>query len=383
MKRNYFVMMMLATALMLAGSEMAAQSQIGIGAELRPRLEIRDGYQKIAEDGAVPTVLISQRSRLMFNFNSEHVKVKVVPQDVRIWGDEKIANTTGVFGDEASLDLHEAFAEIKLFGSSWISVGRQELVYDNMSILSNRNWNQHGMASDAAVLKSDLGGVKMHLGGTWNTFKESNSNNFFLPDRLKTLSFLWLNRKFQNGFNLSAVHLATGITETDTTNALQFRQTTGLYAEYRKKYTALNGNIYYQYGKNQQGVKVSAWMADADISQRFGILTAGLGLGYQSGNRVAPQYRTIDKRFYDIYRAKHKFFGFMDYFTNIPGQTAGGGLADYYWYLDWKMTGKTSLRNTVHYFMLAQTNPATPAEKHLGYENDLILSHRFSPWGMV
>jgi hypothetical protein len=85
MKRNYLLMMMLATALMLAGSELAAQSQIGIGAELRPRLEIRDGYQKIAEDGAVPTVLVSQRSRLIFSFNSEIIKVKVVPQDVRLW----------------------------------------------------------------------------------------------------------------------------------------------------------------------------------------------------------------------------------------------------------------------------------------------------------
>jgi hypothetical protein len=32
---------------------------------------------------------------------------------------------------------------------------------------------------------------------------------------------------------------------------------------------------------------------------------------------------------------------------------------------------------------LAQTNPTTPTDKNLGYENDLVLKYKFSDWGAI
>lgn len=376
----FFCFVLFSTMLL---NTLPASAQFTLDAQLRPRFEIRNGYQKMLPVGAVPSVMISQRSRFNFTYQTRNLKLKFTPQDVRIWGDEQIANTTGVFGDYASLDAHEAYAEFAIRRSLWISVGRQELVYDNMSLLSNRNWNQNGISSDAVVLKKVYRGWSAHLGGTWNTLKESTSNNYFPKDRLKTLSYLWLNKQLKNGIRLSLIHAASGITETDTTNTLQFRHTSGFYAQYQKRYLYAQGNVYYQYGRNQRGIPVSAWMADADVSRRFGIMTAGVGLGYVSGNKTKPEEMITDRHFYELYRAKHMYFGFMDYFTNVPVQNKQGGLADLYWYLQFRLSQRLSVKNTMHYFSLAQTNPNTPDKKHLGFENDLIFTYRFADWGTL
>lgn len=51
---------------------------------------------------------------------------------------------------------------------------------------------------------------------------------------------------------------------------------------------------------------------------------------------------------------------------------------DYYLYLEYAFLKKTSFRNTFHYFRLAQTNATTARSHELGFENDLIITCRFS-----
>lgn len=355
-----------------------------IDAEFRPRFEVRDGYQRLAQKGDEPAVFISQRTRLAMDYKTDKFRFRFVPADVRVWGDEQIANTTGVFGDQASLDLHEAYAEIRLKPTTWVSVGRQQLAYDNQALLSKRNWNQYGIASDAVVFKYNKSGWHMHLGGTWNSLKESRTDNFFPVSKLKTLSYLWLNRTVSEHLRISATHIATGVTVTDTTNTLRFRQTSGLFADYRKGYIAFNGNIYYQYGRSRLNKTVSAWLIDADLSRRFGIMNAGIGMGYASGSSVFQSDSNTDRNFYEIYRAKHKFYGFMDYFTDVSSATVGGGLVNVYLYGDLKLTDKLRLKNTIHYFSRSRaTPPFDDYMNHLGFENDLVLSHRFSEWGVL
>jgi len=355
-----------------------------LDAQMRPRFEVRDGYRRPLSADESPAVFVSQRTRLGITYQSDRLKLRIVPKDVRVWGDEEIANMTGSFGDHASVDLHEAYADLRLSPGLWLAVGRQEISYDNQSLLSNRNWNQHGIASDAVVLRYQRRGMKLHTGGTWNSTGERFSNNRYPTHKLKTMGFVWYNRPWLKGKGqLSAIHIATGVTESDTSNTIRFRQTTGLYADYKSNYTHVSGNIYYQYGLNRKGVPVSAWLADAEVSRRFGILTPGLGMGYLSGNHESPLDMKTDRSFYDIHRAKHRYFGFMDFFVDVPGETNHGGLINFYGYLDFKLRRDISLRNTVHYFSLAQNNLLTPHGYFLGLENDLVLRYRFSTWGVV
>lgn len=362
---------------------MLINAQFNVDAQYRPRFELRNGYQNLAPRGTTPAAFISQRSRLSFSYESERFKLKFTPQDVRVWGDEANYTIGANYGDNASIDLFEAYAEIKLGGMGWVSVGRQQLVYDNEWLLSSRNWNQNGNSNDAVVFKFKPFGWNLHLGTSWNARTEASFDNLYPTDRYKSLSFIWLNKAISENWNLSVIHLASGITQTDSTNNLNFRQTTGLYTDFKKYNLNLWGNAYFQYGKNQVGLPVSAYLFAADAGYKAGNFTPGAGISYHSGNSKAGTVLDEDHLFDLMFAARHKFFGFMDYFRTISSNTKQGGIIDYYLYLDYKFSKSVSIRNIGHYFQLAQTNPNTPNDKNLGYENDLVLKYKFSDWGVL
>lgn len=358
-------------------------AQFQIDAQFRNRFELRDGYRKLAAYGATPAVFISQRTRLSFSYETEGLKVKFTPQDVRVWGDEQLASSTSVLGDNASLDLFEAFVEIKTGATGWLSVGRQQLVYDNQRILGARNWNQNGIAYDAIVYKWQAENRAFHLGTCWNSTGENTSDNYYDPTRIKSLSYIWAKSSLSENWDLSLSHVASGVTKSETDNTLYFRQTTGVYSTYKKGDLSFSGNIYYQFGKNRSGNNVSAVLVDVESKYKLGKLSPGIGLSYLSGNSKAGSSQQTDHLFDVLYGARHRFFGGMDYFRSFDSHTKEGGLVDYYFFLDYKFTKNTSLRNAGHYFQLAQTNPATPDDRNLGYENDLVLKYQFAGWGAL
>ena len=380
MKQRIFKLPLIITVIFLF-VVLVTRAQFKIEAQYRPRFELRDGYRKLATDGSVPTVVISQRTRLSFSYESEKLKLKLTPQDVRVWGDEQLASSTGVYGDNASIDLFEAYAEMRIGNLGWLSVGRQQLVYDFERLLAARNWNQNGMAYDAIVLKLGINQWDIHAGSTWNSLDATLSDNLYLPDRIKSLNYLWANRKFSDQLNFSFLHIASGVTETDSTNTLHFRQTTGINAEYKWNNLKLRGNAYYQYGKNNTGTTVSAFLIDADAGYNIGNITPGVGLSYLSGNNDPDS--STDKLFDVLYGARHRYFGHMDYFRDFEKHTKEGGLADFYAYLKYEFSKTISLTNIGHYFLLAQTNALTPNDKYLGYENELMLNYKFNDWGTI
>lgn len=378
MKYNRLIPIFLTTGLLLFAP--MGYAQFSIDAQLRNRFEIRDGYQKLTEKGSNPTFLISQRTRLSFLYENKFLRLKLTPQDVRIWGDQTTQSSTGP-GDNPSLDLLEAYAEIKLGNNGWVSAGRQQLVYDSKRLLGDRNWNQNSIAYDALVFKIQVKGWNLHAGASWNTLKEILSENPYPSARIKSLNYLWLSRKFSDQLKLSLLHISSGMTLTDTTNPMNFRHTTGLYTEYKFRNISAWGNVYYQYGKNQKGNNVSAFLIDADASYKLGRFTPGLGLGYLSGNRKSIGSGDTDNLFDPLYGNRHRFFGSIDYFRSYAADTKKGGLSDIYLWLEYSFSKKVSLRNTTHYFALAHTNPGTSKEKELGIENDLLLKFKFSDWG--
>lgn len=356
-------------------------AQLSIDAEYRSRFEMRDGYRQIAIPDNMPSFIISQRTRLSFNYKTENIKLRITPQDVRVWGNEQLASSTGVYGDKASLDLLEGYAEIKVGNKSWLSVGRQQLNYDRQRLLAARNWNQNGLSYDAVVLKLNLEPWTIHAGGSWNSLAATIEDNLYLPNRIKSLNFLWANRAFANNLNFSFLHIASGVTETDSTNTLHFRQTTGIYADYKNGNTKLRGNAYYQYGKNNSGNSISAFLIDAEAAFPIGKLEPGIGLSYLSGD--ANVNDANDHLFNQLYGARHRFFGHMDYFRNFKTHTNQGGLTDLFAYLAYKINSKIRITNIGHYFQLAQTNSITPNDKKLGYENELMVRYKFYEWGSI
>lgn len=362
-------------------SAIGAQAQFKIDFEYRPRAEFRDGYRTILDNGESPSFIVSQRTRLTFSYETDKLKAKFTPQDVRVWGDEGLSSSTGVYGDEASLDLHEAYVELKLNEMSWLSIGRQEFSYDHERLLARRNWNQNGLSYDALLLKMKHGEWNVHLAGSWNAMSETTSENYYLPNRIKSLNFLWLNRKFQNNLNLSFLHIASGVTQTDTTNTLHFKQTTGLYCSYNSDAFNFLGNAYYQFGKNSEGHNVDAYLLDVDFSYKTGRLTPGLGGSYLSGNSNLE--KRTDHLFDVLYGARHRFFGHMDYFRSMASHTMGCGLVDLYGSVGAKVSKNIQVKNTGHYFRLAEQNAQMSKNKALGYENELEIKYKLNDWSAV
>lgn len=366
--------------ILLFGSKFA-HAQFKIETQYRPRFEIRDGYRKLAEKGSVPACIISQRLRLSFIYTNENIKIKITPQDVRIWGNEQTVTSTGVFGNNASLDLFEGYAEIRIAKPMWISVGRQQLVYDEQRLLASRNWNQKGISYDALVLKLNFNEWSVHIGGSWNSSGEIYSDNFYPSDRIKSLDFLWIENRSRQKFQLSFLQVASGVTQNDSTNKINFRHSSGIYAICRLGQFQLKGNTIYQYGKSKTDQNVSAFFIELNAAYNIKFFTVNIGFNYLSGNRHTGN--KTDRLFDVLYGARHRFFGEMDYFTNFPKQTKDGGLVDYFGILSFRITKSFELSNTGHYFQLAQTNASTPPDKNLGYENDLILNYKFSDWGSL
>jgi hypothetical protein len=379
MKLKYYNLLIILFIPKVFPSEVNAQ--LTVDAQYRNRFEARDGYRQITQDGSTPAVFISQRTRISLYYQADYLKIRFTPQDVRIWGDEQLATSTGVFGDRASLDLFEGYIELKAGNTGWFSVGRQQLVYDNQRLLGKRNWNQFGISYDAVVVKLQLNDWNLHIAGSWNTLLETLTDNSYPSGRIKSLNFIWLNRNLNNNLNLSFLHIASGVTQTDTTNKIYFRQTSGIYSEYKNDNLIVLGNVYYQYGKSKTGTNVSAYLICADVGYKISNLTPGIGVDYLSGNDKTGTDQKTDNLFDVLYGSRHRYFGYMDYFRNFPSHTSQGGLVDYYLYLDYKFLESLSVRNIGHYFRLAQTNPTTPENKNLGFENDLVLKYKFKDWG--
>jgi hypothetical protein len=359
------------------------RAQLSVDAQLRPRLEFRDGVQRLLPEGTTPAVLISQRTRLAITYQTNDLKIRIVPQDVRVWGDEQNANLTGNFGDQASFDMLEGFVEAKLKDEIWISAGRQQLHYDDGWLISDRNWNQHGSSWDAVVLKTKPAGSDLHIGAVWNNFNQKWSDHLYPSSRVKSINYLWFSRNIFKKTNVSLLYMNVGVTKNDSSEVLYYRHTAGVRGEHKREKLYAGINAYYQTGVNTKGKPVSAMLGAIDVRYSGEKYLAGLSIAYLSGNSKTGAEMKTDQLFDMHFGARHKFFGFMDYFTNHGAHTAQGGLVDYALTLNYKFSKKVSIRNIFHHFRLAQTNMLTGANPDLGFENDLIFQMKTSDWGML
>ena len=128
----------------------------------------------------------------------------------------------------------------------------------------------------------------------------------------------------------------------------------------------------YQTGE-RAGVDVAAFLAGARLGRKVGKTNVTLWYDYLSGDDDLGDNES--KVFDTLFATNHKFYGFADYFLNIPVHTAGLGLQDL------AVKAKTTLRPglslgvDVHTFSLAQDTGVTTA--HLGEEVDVTLGYDY------
>lgn len=367
------------------------QAQFSITGEIRPRAEYRDGYKILTREGNVPALFISQRSRLGVEYRHQRLHSRFIIQDVRVWGDETLYSSTGIKGDHASVDVHEAWLEYA-FSDHWmVRLGRQVFKYDDQRLLAARNWNQYGLSYDASLIRYHNEKTQLDIGLSLNNDQENVTDNVYSAAKMKTLNFIRLQKQLGSNLSGSLLGIGSGYTASDTGEVIYMRGTGGGTMVYDAPNTQVRAAIYYQFGKNKIGQDVSAYFFSLDGSRHLNLFTLGGGINYISGQDNTsedPDYQANDHLFDILYGARHGFYGHLDYFSNIPESTGKGGLVDIYARLEMEPSAAFALRFDVHSFALQNSvlpTSSTPGsglkalDKRLGTELDLAFTFRINP----
>lgn len=357
-------------------------AQLHLNAEVRPRAEIRDGYNQLSDTLNLPAFFVSQKSRLALGFEREKYQLYFAIQDVRVWGDELNYSSTGIRGDNASVDLKEAWFKVYITNQVALKIGRQELKYSDQRIIGGRNWNQHGMSYDALLIAYEENFI-CHAGFSYNNDNELIYQQLYSLNKMKTLNFLYLNKQWNDNFASSFLNVLSGFQHPDKAEKIFFKNTVGILLDYNPSPFKLSGSGYYQFGHNREGADVSAYFWN--LRSEFILTNTSFvaGIDYLSGHNYASKdssYLKKDHLFDLLYGARHRYYGNMDYFSNMQKGTAGGGLVDIYVDSKFNFSNTFTLQGTYHFFRLQNNipdhEPGTMMNKNLANEIDVTVTCR-------
>ena len=384
MKNIKFTIIILGFLTLLPGSIFA--QDVNISAELRPRFEFRNGYKQLMPDGNTPASFISQRTRLNAFYANENFKVKLVLQDVRVWGDVNQLNKGDVYGTS----VHEAWGEILFTEKFSIKFGRQEIIYDDHRIFGSVGWAQQARSHDAAIFKIlPAKNHKIDIGIAYNATGETlYAADYTGMKNYKALQYIHYHGKF-NKFGLSVLQLYNGMAYDADTSAnleekISWSLTLGTRLTYAGEKVKANLAYYYQGGNNASNTELSAMYFGGDVM--FNMVknfTFGVGFEYLSGTATKDKGAGTDNSFTPFYGTNHKFNGWMDYFY-VGNHGGNVGLTDIYLPLIYKHK-KWAFKVIPHYFMSSSTVSKKDAagvwvdySNGLGAEVDIVAVYSMS-----
>lgn len=307
-------------------------------------------------------------------------------QDSRQWGVEK--NTIkNIF----NIDLHQGYVSVKNLFSTPLAfqVGRFEVLYSNGRLFGNNNWSFIGRSFDGLRLSYNEETYNINTFALTHTWFMDNIPNAqpqsypypSNPDTSHNVYGIWANINLFNdhAFDVFGYYDLNRKSSDNIHNDID-RWTLG--ANYQGKFGFLTTviNLAYQFGSlnvNQFGANgnkdISAWMLLLKLQYQLGNLTLAGNIDISSGSDP----KTPDKMgfFAAPYSAKHQFWGYMDYFTNMEKGTNYLGLHDYFLTIIYQVKDSPfNSRFDAHYF----TSDKESANGHsvFGSELDLTLLYK-------
>jgi hypothetical protein len=374
MKKNIYLLII--TFFIFSAPIFSQSANFSISAQYRLRTELRKGYKTLSTDSSKLAFFTGQRARLIFDFKKDKISSKISVQDSRTWGDEEQKK------DLAGLQVNELWFEVALRKGVSVKMGRQELVYDDHRLLGNLDWANLTISHDAILLKytDTEKKINWHLGAAFNQTGEPLFGTSYNLKNYKALVFSWFKKDFPGGHSLSASAIMNGMNSTDIVSSkMKTSFTIGPLYNYFSKTTKAILGLYYQSGKTENNLSLNAFMVNAYAEKRFQKTIIGMGLEYLSGNSDnTPNNKS--NNFNTLYATNHKFYGYMDYFINIPTDTKSRGLINPYLRLGYATSKTTNLQLDCHHFLLANEDYTRPTKisKNLGNELDLTIEYKAS-----
>ena len=301
-------------ALLLMCSLALAQEKVKFNGQVRTRSNLSN---KDFNSDTKANSYTELRTRFGAQFMpTEDVTGFIQLQDSRIYGQEPhtLASTENV-------DLHQAYFNIQnIFDVPFnLKAGRMELSYGAQRLIGAVGWHNVGRSFDGGVLQlntksldvdfisarlheSELPGDSTDI-GLWSAYGNVKMNN-----NLKLQPYIIGESKFKEDFS---------------------RYTAGAFLSGKHGAFSHEIELAYQFGTQMTDVDISAFMVTANFNYALSGSSKpalGVGVDYLSGDdgKDVNKYKV----FSTLYATNHKFYGYMDYFLNIPVHTYGLGLMD-------------------------------------------------------
>lgn len=355
MHRAIWIVAYLAAALAPA----APAQQATVGAQLRPRYEIRDPVA----GGRVTFTSMRMRANIAASL-PQGVGAFVQLQDVRLWGEET-STLTDFRAD--NFDIHQAYIELAPERAEFRArVGRQEAVFGGERLIGAVGWTQQGRAFDGVRLTATGPLITVDVIGfqLGEASAAPGTSEAFFTGAYATLSDI-----LGGALDVYALYDRNGGAADSKRATLGVRLTGNRAAvSYR-----VEGS--YQTGTAAAG-DIGAFMLGGRAGYAFGGGRASVTLWYDylSGDDT-PLDGEISV-FHTLFATNHKFYGLADLFTDIPAHTEALGLQDAAVKFAVRPRDDVRLNADLHTFRLAKTG--TLPSGHLGEELDLTAHYRYT-----
>lgn len=356
--------------LILSSALLTAQDKVKVNAQIRPRFQYDD---KDFNRNTGANSFTELRSRLGVLYSpSEYLSGFVQIQDSRRFGVE-----SSTLSSMANLDLHQAYFKINNFFKLPLNlkVGRMELSYGSQRLIGAVAWHNVGRSFDGSVLKLVTKSIDIDFiaartnetgfaGDSLDSFLYSAYGDLVLADKLNIQPFVIAEYQAKADFN---------------------RYTIGVYMGCNDKKKAFQHELdaAYQLGAQNATQDISAFMVAYNLGYTFNTIIKpmiGVGIAYLSGDDGSDSEKY--KVFNTLYATNHKFYGYMDYFLNIPNNTYGLGLMDIHVKTSIVPAEKFKIALALHMFTanadytLLDGNTST----NFGSEMDLTLAYVYNKY---
>lgn len=348
--------------LFLLSTTLFAQQELRNGWRINGQVRLRtelDGRDFL--NNTHPSTFASSRIRFGVQKTFEKkLTLFIQIQDSRVFGSE-----SSTLSNSKNLDLHQGYMKLnKLFNLDWtIQAGRFEMNYGTERFIGPVGWHYIGRSFDGIRFVIASKSFNLHLFGL--TVKESVSyignakpDIYPYPQEAtpsQSIYGFWKKTKFNDSNKLDVFgywEINREKVGEDTSKLNMPTVGTSYWGTFGK--ISVIGEAAYQFG-DMDGKDISAYLISAIAFYKAGNTKLGLGIDLLSGTNPDDASTKMNS-FQATYGTIHKFYGFMDYFINVPGNTMNLGLNDFYITSFFKpKDSKWGFGANVHHFMSNQS----------------------------
>ena len=388
MKPHVFAVRAFATiGLLMVSLSAACQSEekenlLTLDLQMMSRGEIRDGGlsnedEKI--DGRSNFVI--ERERLVVGYERPWLQMKLNIQHQGVWGQS----------GKGSINVYEGWAKLVAKNGLFAQVGRQRLAYDDERIIGANDWSLAGFSHDALKLGYEGYGHKAHAVLAYNQNAENMNGGTYYTNGsqpYKTMQTVWYHYdipKIPLGASVLFMNIGMQGGKKGENERTEWQQVLGGYVKYSPKLWSVEGSYYRQMGKNEDGIKIKAWMASA-LAQVHPSNFYGFKMGYDylSGDeyfavpakgQLGLTNHTVIRGFNPIYGSHNKFYGAMDFFyvsTYVNGFTPG--LQNFF--VGGYVRPIKAMRIGLEYHYLSMSTSLPKMDQTLGHEFELKAEYK-------